>query len=160
MEKSLGKVYKSALKFLIPLSLEETYKIIVSEALKLVDGDYGSISMIKGRRLERAYASSATLFKIEPRKKGYTYGVYKSRKAIVLKRRRLTGIHPELKKLNVRSDILIPLVNRGNSIGVLTVLSIKKFFRKRELELLQLFGPLATLAISKAVLYDELDKAL
>jgi signal transduction histidine kinase len=40
------------------------------------------------------------------------------------------------------------------------VLSRKKIFRKRELAILQLFGPLATLAIRKAQLYDELDKAL
>lgn len=160
MDKSLNKIYKSALKFLVPLNLEETYKIVVEEAIDLVDGDFGSVSMINHGRIERSYASTPALLKIHPRRKGHTFHVYKNQKPIILKRSKLTAAHSELEEMKIKSDILIPLVNKGRSIGVLTVLSKKKNFTKKDLALLQLYGPLVSLAIRKAQLYNDLDQAL
>jgi K+-sensing histidine kinase KdpD len=160
MESSLERVYKSALKLLAPLSLDETYKIIVLEAKRLVGGDYGSIFMARDSKMERVFASSKFLETIQPRKKGFTYNVYKTKKAKVLKKKDLTKIHSELAKTGIKSDIMTPLMSRGKPIGVLTILSNKKDFNKKDLSMLRLFGPLATLAIKKAQLSDELKSAL
>jgi K+-sensing histidine kinase KdpD len=55
---------------------------------------------------------------------------------------------------------MVPLMNRGKSIGVMSIMSKKKRFSEKHLEILAYFTPLASLAIRKAQLYEELDKAL
>ena len=72
-------VYKSSLKFLTPLSLEQTYKTIVQEAIKLVEGTDGSIFLAKRGRPVRVYASNPKIYKIKPREYGNTYNVYKTK---------------------------------------------------------------------------------
>lgn len=56
MEHILEKIYKSSLKFLEPLNLDGTYKIIVDEAVKLVNGESGGI-------FRKAKASTCICFK-------------------------------------------------------------------------------------------------
>ncbi len=160
-EDILEKIYKASMKFLVPMTTEETYSMIVEEAIKLVKAEYGSILLGREDGLERVYASSALFYKITPRKKGIMYGVYKNRKARVLQSQDIIKIHPQFKETETRSDILIPLAYRNKSIGVLSVLSKRNVtFSEKELDILKLFGSLASLAIRKTELYDEAKKAL
>src|SRR5258708_528336 len=135
------QVFKASLKFLEPLSLHETYEVIVNEGMKLVNAQHGSILIEQNDRLHRVYASSPTLYKVHPRKRGLMYSVFKKRKPLILKSTDVKKIHPEMKEIEFSSDINIPLFYRNKSIGVLTVQSAKNYtFTQGELHTLKLFG--------------------
>lgn len=161
MDHNLDKVYKSTLKFLVPLTPEETYSTIAKEAMKLVGAQIGSILLEENGLLKRIYSTDEELYKIVPRKRGYTYRVFRSNHAKFLTREQIARIHPEIKETQIRSDIIIPLSYQRKAIGVLSVLSKrKKNFTEQDLNTLKLFGPLATLAIRKTQLYDDTRKAV
>jgi signal transduction histidine kinase len=161
MDNIVEKIYKAGLKFLIPLSQEETNKMIVDETLKLVKADYASILLAHDGELERAYASDPILYKIKPRKRGYMYSVFKKRQPIVLNFKKVARIHPEINQINSQTDIIVPLANKNSAIGVLSVMYTKEVkYTKQILDTLTLFAPMASLAIRKTQLYDEAKQAL
>lgn len=45
MQNTLEQLNRSALKFLVPLTPQATYKTIVKEAIKLVNAHYGSLTL-------------------------------------------------------------------------------------------------------------------
>lgn len=160
-EKILEKIYNSGLKFLVPLTPQETYELIVKEAMKLVRAELGSMYIYEGGELKKVYASSEILYSIKPRKNGITYSVFKTKKPQILSHEVIESIHPELQETLARSDIILPLAYKNKSVGVLTVMSVKNnYFTQRELEILKLFVPLASLAVRKTQLYDETKQAL
>src|SRR6185369_11405445 len=63
----LERINKSALNFLVPLTPEETYPIIVNEALKLTSSEFGSILLRDKRKLKRVYGSSKFAYSIRNR---------------------------------------------------------------------------------------------
>src|SRR5690606_9994779 len=149
-EQLLEKVYLASLSFLQPESLEETYKVIVDEAMKLVQGELGSIFLAEKGQLIRVYATTPEFYKVIPRKNGFTYGVFKSRKPKVLSAVDMESAHPEFKIIGTRSDIMIPLFLNDKSMGVLTIMSKQDAnFTTEDMNMLKLFGPLASLAIHK-----------
>lgn len=161
MEPKLEEIYSAGLKFLTQLTPEETFTLIVEEAMRLIGAESGSILLEKKGRLERVYASSAMLYGIQPRKRGFMYNVYKSQKARVLTKDDIKKVHPEVTETAISSDIIIPLSYMGKSIGVLSVQSSNnQQFTDRDLQLLTWYAPMATLAIRKTELYSELQKAL
>lgn len=163
MENILEKINKATIKFLEPIDLNKTYETIVKEAIKLVNADYGSIFLEHEKELKRVYASSSVLYQTLIRKRGYTYNAYKQGKPSVLhlQKSKVKKIHKSIDNLNIRSTIFIPLSYKNKSIGVLSVDTLKdKYFAQKELNILKLFGSLATLAIIKMQLYDETKKAL
>lgn len=160
-EKDLERIYQAGLKFLAPLGPEETYTVIVQEAMKLVGAEYGSILLEKNGGLERVYASSTILFQIKARKNGRTHKAFRDQKASVYHVLPKDDPHPLRNKLNVKSVIYIPLSHEHQAVGVLTVLSSKeKAFSQHELEILKLFGSMISLVIKKVQLIDETSRAL
>jgi signal transduction histidine kinase len=158
-ENILNKIYKAALKFSEPLNPEETYKIIVEEAIKLVGGEQGSIIFVEEGEYKKAYDSSREFFTSVPRKRGFAHKAITQQKAMVIAAKDLVHAHPQLESR--RCAIFIPLSYRNKSIGVLIVRSLKDHtFTQKELDILQLFGSMASLAIRKTQLYDETKKAL
>lgn len=161
MSSSIEEVYNSSLKFLAPLSLEETYKTIVHEAIRLVKGTDGSIMLAKGGRLTRVYSSNPKVYKLVPRRRGSTYKSYKTKKTLMLTKEKIEKVHPEISDIEMKADLLTPLIYRSISIGVISVYTNRKYkFTGRDKKLLQAFSPLASLAIRKAQLYDELNRAI
>ncbi len=161
MDKTLEKIYNAALKFLVPLSIEETYETIVKEAIKLVNAVNGSILLEQYGVMRRVYASRPTLYDFQPRKRGFAYKVYSSKMPRVVPVRQIAKVHPEITRTKAQYDVFIPLSYKNQTIGVLTVMSQNdKSQSKRDLNILKLFGPLATLAIIKTQLYDETTTAL
>ncbi|MBI2600422.1 GAF domain-containing sensor histidine kinase [Candidatus Daviesbacteria bacterium] len=157
----LEKIYKSGLKFLVPLTPEVTHKLIVDESIKLLDAEYGSLFLDGKNGLERVYASSPGFYKIKNRPRGSMYQVFKQQKMKILNVSHLSRIHPFLKQVNIHSIIAAPLSYRNISIGVLALQSTKKqYFSEKTYKILRLFTPLATLSIRKTQLYDETRKAL
>lgn len=160
-EDILNKIHHSALKFLIPLTPVNTYKIIVNEAMRLVSAKYGSIFLEINGHLKRVYATNSRFYKIKVRKKGFTSKTFQEKKASVVDGEDIIKIHPEIKDMKIKSTIFIPLSYKNKSFGVLSVDSSgEEKFGKHDLSILKLFGSLATLAIRKTQLYDESQKAL
>lgn len=160
-QKIIEAIYKSSLKFLEQLTRNETLEIIVEEAVRLVNGNYGSILLSVNKELVRVYASKDTAYQTHIRKNGNTYKCFETGKPVLATIKQMQAAHPELKKAGICSTIFIPLTNKKKSIGVLTVNSkLDQEFSDYDLRTLQLFGAMASLAIRKTQLYDEIKKAL
>ncbi len=161
MIKTLERINRAALRFLEPLSPEELYPIILSEAIELVKADQGSLFLWKDNRLQKVYASSPQIMTIKNRKRGLSYQAFKANKSFIADATPLQKIHPAIRKLGIKSTIFIPLSYRKVSIGILGLLSKKKHhFSESQLKILELFGSMASLAIKKNQLYVETKKAL
>lgn len=166
MDNVLERIYKSALKFLVPLTPEETYETIVKEAINLAGTGEGSIFLPDSgtKDLRRVYTSNPGLYKLKARKRGITYRTFKTRQAAVVTKKeieQLYKVHPMLKEMETKSIVSVPLSYRNKSIGVLSLQSLKEEqFTQKELDVLKLFGSMASLAIRKTQLYDEIKKAL
>lgn len=162
MKNTLSSIYKSGLKFLVPLSVNETYKLIIDESIKLVGADYGSLFLANDKgQLERVYASDPGFYKINNRSRGSMYQVFRSQKIRILNVPHLSKIHHFLKQAHIRSIIVAPLSYRNISIGVIALQSnTPNYFTNDSHNILQLFTPLATLAIRKTQLYEETRQAI
>lgn len=170
MDTILEKIHKSALKFLAPLSLEETYKTIVDEALRLVNGEYGTIMLLEGKSLVRVYSTAPQLYDVGTGRDG-PFGDKDSRYQVVEKKtpivltiddfKFLKEKFPALKVFKDRAAIMIPLTNHNKTVGILSVISlVNSDFSKKEMEILKLYGSLASIGIRKTQLYDETKQAL
>lgn len=160
MDNYLAKVYKAGLKFLVPLTPEETYSTIVQEAVKLVGGNSGIIMLLLEGKLKPVYHLSPLTFSLTnaPRKNGLTYRAFRTQKAFVAHQ---NEIHPDSAKAGIKSVIFIPLAYKNKSIGVLVIRSFKEdYFTQDKLTILKLFGSIVSLAIRKVQLYEEVKKAL
>ncbi len=157
----LEQIDKAAVQFLSPLTSEETHEHIVLEAINLVKAKYGSLILKQEDKLVRIFSTLPHADRIAIRNDGLTALALKSKKAFVRHSEETNSFHPDVRKMGVKSNIYIPLINQGQGIGVLIVNSPKEEqFSEKELEILQVFGTFATLAIRKSQLYSELSQAL
>lgn len=160
-ENILERINKAGLKLLVPLKPQETYATIVREALKLADGDNASVVLDDNGILRRVYSSSPKFMKVPIRQRGFHYQAFIKQKAFVLHEKDFKKILWPVRQEGFKSDIFIPLSYKDKAIGVLNVRSKKEeHFSKKELDILKLFGSMASLAIRKAQLYDETKTAL
>lgn len=163
MDNTLEKIYKASLKFLTPMEPEETYEVIIKEALKLVKAEFGSIFLYEDHEFRRVYVNNPAFYNIAVRKKGYTYRVFREGVPKIIDYRKIKRLPHEYEQygINHRNDIMVPLSYQDKSIGVLSVMSVKDHqFTKKDVKVLTLLFPLATLAIRKAQLYAGIRRAL
>lgn len=161
MENTLEKINKAGLTLLETLTPEETYTAVVSEAMRLVDAEYASILLDKEDVLTRVYASAPFLSKINFRKDSSIETAFKHNKLIISNIDDKTKVNPIIRRMGILSIILIPLAYRGKTIGVLSVHSKKKeHFSGKEVDMLRIFGSMASFAINKSHMYSETRKAL
>lgn len=160
----LEKIQQAALRFLVPLTPGDTYKIIGQEAVKLVKGEHSTIYLYQNGELNRAYSSIPALFRISGKERDIRYEVIKSGRSAVLSLELMKKIkkkYPFMGDILDRSALMIPLSYKDQTIGLLSVLAIENNnFTESQLKILNLFGSLASLAIRKTQLYDEAQKAL
>ncbi|OGH11975.1 MAG: hypothetical protein A2857_06015 [Candidatus Levybacteria bacterium RIFCSPHIGHO2_01_FULL_36_15] len=161
MKNILNEIYRSMGKFLVPLTLEQTYKIIVQEGAKLTDATYGSILLRKSNGFIRVYSSLPISQQVIPRKRGYAYQTYKLKGIILVNRNQVIRYHPEYKKTNMQSLIFIPLSYGKQSLGILSLqFNQERTFTQEQLRILDIFGSLASLAIRKMQYYNQTKIAL
>jgi signal transduction histidine kinase len=157
----LQRIYKASLKFMAPLDAHDTYATIVEEAIKLVGGSYGHIVLKHDGEFQKVYASNPISYKSRVQKRGYVHKVFITGRPLIIEADTASKKHPELKEMRIKSTIIIPLANRQDAMGALTLNSPKeRHFGPTELNVLTLFGAMASMAIRKAQLYDEISKAL
>lgn len=157
----LSKLHKSILKFLVPLKVEETYRIIAEETREVTGSSFCSVFIKDSGRLDRVYTTEEKLKQIRIRRGGYTWRASKSDMPAVVNIEKIEKFHPLIKDMGIKSIIYIPLIYKKEAIGVLSADSYyERKFSSPDLRLLKLFGSVATLAIRKSQLYDELEDAL
>jgi signal transduction histidine kinase len=163
IETILQKINESALHFLAPLSLEETYQTIAKESVKLIDGIDSSILLAepKTRNLHVVYSTTKKNQNFKMRRRGYAYTSYTKRRAFVITVEDFAPHHKEVLKEGIKSILFIPLYYQRKSMGTLCVRSKEESsFLSEEFDALKVFGSMASLAIRKAQLYNETAKAL
>lgn len=161
MNDTLENIYAASIKFLEPLSVDKTCEVVVKEAMQLVNAEFGSIFLNEKNQLRRAYTTTKEFKKINPRKDGNTYKVFKSKEPLVVDIRELKDAHPHLKKIGIGSILLVPLLYKDKAIGVLSLQSYENIqFSRHELNLLKVYGSLASMAIKKNQQYDSAKKAI
>lgn len=157
----LEKINRAGVKLLKPLTPEETFATIINEATKLVKADYGAIYFMVDGELKRVYTTLPEINRIKLRKRGFTYTAFKNRKSIILDMEKVANIHPLLKRLGIKSNVRVPLFYRNKSIGVLGLMSKKeKLFTHKDIEIIELFASIASLAIRKTQFQIETEKAV
>ncbi len=157
----LRSIYKSALDFLAPQSLPQTYKIAVSEAIKIAQAEFGIIFLENNGILSRVYTNMKDPGYVEPRRDGYTYRSFKTGRTQLLTSDKKDRINPKLTALGIKSIVIIPLTYHNKAIGALTLLAKNdKHFTRDKLELLRVFCGLVSLAIEKTRLYKEAESTL
>lgn len=161
MDNILEKIYKAGLKFLEPLTLEETYRVVALEAKNLVKANSASVFLKQGNNLKRVYSTPPFMLSFKQRKRGFIYEAYKTRKPSITDINKLLKIHPELKTTGIKSSLVIPLSYQRQAVGVLTVLSYKTdYFDAEKVKILSLFASMASLAVRKTQLYERTKVAL
>ncbi len=156
------KVNDALVRLLLPISLDNVYEAIVTEAIKLVGAVYGSIFLFdeKTQTFNRAYTNVKKNQQFLPRANGNTYWVYINNKPRLVPREILAKAHPEIDKI-VHSVLLIPLSYQNEKLGVLSLKSsLKAPFTRADTDGLILFGTTASLAIRNAQLYKQNQQAL
>lgn len=93
------------------------------KAKRLINFKHGSLYIAENDMLSKVYASSPILHQVVPRKAGTTMSVYREKKASSFSADYIVGIHPELSKLNIGSDLVVPLTYKNKTFGVLSMLS-------------------------------------
>jgi K+-sensing histidine kinase KdpD len=157
----IEKINKSAVKFLSPLSTDETFKTVVAEAEKIIGGEYGSIFLEEGGQLKRMYTDADFLANVQVRSNGFTYTSFLSQIPYIVDVTKEKNFHKEIKRNQIATIIHIPLSYEEKPIGDLAILSKEKqTFSEEDLEGFKLFGALASMAIRKNQLYAETKNAL
>lgn len=159
MDSVWERIYNSALHFLTIHDKEQMYHLVVKEAINLVDADYGSVFLVKKEVPVRVFSSYRTLYNVEARAKGKVYSAFKNGTPVLISSPKESD-HSELRILGVRSEIIVPLLYGGMTVGVLSILSKKQNLKEEELDKLMIFAPLATLAIRNMTLNEDLKKAI
>jgi signal transduction histidine kinase len=155
------EIYDSSLKFLVPLDTEETYMVVAKEAIKLAGGGYASIFLLDNDELKKVYTTHEEHVNIEPRKDGVTYEAFHTGVAKLRHNQELVKANRNFEVLPYGSNMSVPLVYGHLTLGVLSLLSPKgRRYTEENLDVLSLFAPLATLAVRKAYLNEELHNAL
>lgn len=158
----LRKINKAGLKFLAPMTLEQTYDLAVKEAVKLFNSKTGGLFLVNEKnRLKRVAVYPPTKSLISPRKNGFTYQAYIERRTIVALADDVNKAHKEFVGTDYGFAVFIPLSYHNKSIGTLNLITArKKDFSNKELEVLKIFGSYVSLAIRKAELFEKLNESL
>lgn len=158
----LSALYQSAVKLLEPLSEQETYKTITEEGEKLAGCNGGTLFLADARKKLVCYYSNLPVEKqITPKKNGIAYQSYIHRKVIVVTPKVIKRIHPESYQNISKYVVMIPISYGKKSMGVLILQSSRKvIFSKRRIQILQLFGSMATLKLRNNVSLRETQSAL
>ncbi|HVZ58879.1 MAG TPA: GAF domain-containing sensor histidine kinase [Patescibacteria group bacterium] len=157
----LAQINTSALKFLSPLTTEETFKIVVSEAEKIMGGEYGTIVLEERGELHRVYADADFFATFQPKKRGLTYTTLEQNQPRILDVAQEKNLHKKILEQGIKTIIHIPLSYKEKRIGVLSIHTKNSLHvSDNDMHLYSLYGALASMAIRKTQLYAETKNAL
>lgn len=157
----LTKIYQSILQCMVPESEKDTFETVGNEVKKLIGAKYCSIILKREGVIQRVWASSPIFYIINPRSAGTIATVFRTKKSSFLTGEEIEKIHPPVKLMEIGSSLAVPLKISREVFGVISILSKKRqIFSKKDKIMLENFAPVAALTIKKAMLHDNLQKAL
>lgn len=157
----INAINQASLRLLLPMSPEETYKVILEEACKLVNAFRGSLFLADNGTLVRVYSTVPLMDQFDPRPDGRVYDVFHNQQTLVLSARAL-----KRERVGVIADsgtlfVYIPLGFAMEAMGVITLeVKDRDTFSDRWLAGLKLFGSFASLKIKNAHLLAKSQEAL
>lgn len=158
----LERINKAGLKFLTPMTLDQTCDLAVKEAVRLFHSRTGGLFLVNEKnKLKRVAVYPSTKSLISPRKNGFTHRAYVEKRTIIVLADEINKVHKEFVGADYGSAVFIPLSYHNKSIGTLNLItSKKKYFSNKELEVLKVFGSYVSLAIRKAEFFERLNESL
>ena len=164
MEKhfSLDQINNAILALTEAESQEQLYEKTVETAITLLDADMGKLVLYQNDKLKKVYYS-------DDRIKITSLISNKHFNKLLTAKRTFWLTAKELEKMQLKHFphkakfiVAIPLVHHQDILGVLLLfyLNEKKYITLGEQELLTLYGRTVVLALTKAILQDESQKAL
>lgn len=161
-DNSLEKIYNATASFLIPLDPIKTYRMIAIEGKNLIGARFATIFLAKKNKLVRAYSIGPRVYRLKLRKGGFTYTAFVSGKPAIVSIEEYRKVHPEVPRDKIKTIFNVPLVNQDKkTVGVLNLHSENEYpHPKKTLEILRIYGSLASMAIKKSQLISETQEAL
>lgn len=149
MQSLLHQAYNSSLKFLVPLTPQETYSTIVLETMKLLGADYGSLFLNNKNKPEKVYSTFPILYKVGSRPRGFGNTALQTNQILVNQVSK-DEYHQLLVKIGIKTIIYVPMAYQNKTFGLITLnfLTTQKPTEK-EFSILRLLGSLASLAIER-----------
>lgn len=146
---TLEDAYNAFLKFLVPLTAGETYQTVVTEAIKLMGADYGSLFLNVNDKVKKVYSTLPILYKVGSRPYGYGNNALHSNQ-ILINQINKDEYHKLLVELGIKTIIYIPMSYQNKTTGLVTLNFLnRKYPGDRELSILRLYGSMASLAIDR-----------
>ncbi|MBM7570352.1 helix-turn-helix domain-containing protein [Aquibacillus albus] len=158
--------------------LDEVLHQLIKEVLNVIEGANASVLFLYDKRIDKLYAKSAIGFNMDYLKQilmdpgeGMSGRTFLSKKGKIFSSKSdttsgMSNISDETKRLYTKamgameypmSAISVPLISKGECIGVLTVDIYKEKvqFDETDLRLLETFGVQASIAIENATLFSQ-----
>ncbi len=154
LKKSRHKLFS---QFLDPHTIEETYTLVMQEALSLTKTDEGLLLLHSDGVFINVYGTNKNAASYIPLKRGLEYRFFHNTKPFIVAGKELTKIYPDLSKINIQAIIEIPLVYNRETFGMVITRSYKKKYKlsTEALSLLEIFNVLASLIIRNSILEGE-----
>lgn len=148
-------------KLLLAESVQSTYRIITETANHLLKTQYCSIHLKVNNNFERAYSTMPKAYQMKGRRLGFIAQAFKADKPFGLPRNQVSKYHFEVKGLNIKSIIYVPLSYKGLAIGVMTIFLVREEKLSEEMvDGLMFFGALSSLAIRRSQSEFDMKQAL
>lgn len=161
LSDAIEQIYESGLKFLIPLTPQETYRVIAEETGRLFRAEYVTILLANRSKLQRVYTFGPKEYQLKFRRNGYTYTTFRTGKPHVIPIGKLRQAHPETPESNIKTVFTIPLIYQKKISGVINLQSTKELKDpKKYLKMISLFSSIATLAIRNTQQYAAAQEAI
>jgi signal transduction histidine kinase len=158
---SLEQVNKAVVDLIDSKSDDQLYKQIVESAISLVHADFGKLYLYNKDHLKKAYYSNDYIkSNILLSNKSFTK-LLSTQTIFSLNREQLQEMHFNLRRKK-QFVVIIPLIHSHQLLGFIFLyyLKNKKTLTTNELQILSLYKETATLALTKAKLQEESQKAL
>lgn len=157
----MERIYRSVLKLMDALTLEDVCKRAVEEGCRLVDAKQGSIFWHENGKLKKVYTNVPKKEQLEPRPGGNVLAVFNARKPRFLSLETIQQGHPHFQNMPVRSITLIPLSYANKSLGVMSLQSEHEANHvTKQKQRLLLFGSFISLVIRNVQLFQQKENAL
>lgn len=157
MNQMLTNIHKSSLKFLVPLTIEETYRTILEEATLLVGSDYGNIIIFNEAMacFQRIYSTAPKVFQFDQQQADFVNHAFITNQPVVNQIKK--NPQKEHLELGTQTVVYVPMTFKKKTAGVIVLIFLQhKEFNSNNLKLLKIFGSFASLALQNAKEYSVL----
>lgn len=164
MEKhfSLGQINNAVLSITDATSEEQLYKEIVETVVSLLDADMGKLVLYQNDRLKKVYYSDERVKITSLAGNKYFNKLLATNRIFWLTSKEIEKMQIKHFPRKAKFVAVIPLIHTQHTLGFVFLFYFKekKYLTQDEQEMLTLYSRTAVLALTKAILQEESQKAL